>query len=142
MSLTQAEQEFLSTKRRGTLATIAPGGGPQAKPVGFAYNAELGTIDITGFNMAASAKYRNIRGNPKVAFVVDEVLFEAMEGVRFLEIRGAAEAVTGPPPADPHLAAELIRIWPRRVLAFNIDPEHPGLHARDVLSGYGSGAGR
>jgi pyridoxamine 5'-phosphate oxidase family protein len=135
MSLTQTEQQFLSAQRRGHLATVAPGGSPQVKPVGFAYNSELGTIDIAGFNMASSAKYRNIRANPEVAFVVDDVLSEGIDGVRFLEIRGLAETVSGPAPADPHLAPELIRIRPRRVLAFNIDPGRPGLQARDVELG-------
>jgi len=34
------------------------------KPLGFTYNAALGTIDIAGFNMSRSAKYRNIQANP------------------------------------------------------------------------------
>ena len=42
--------------------------------------------------MSGSAKFRNILANPKVAFVVDEVIFEGIDGVRFLEIRGVAEA--------------------------------------------------
>ena len=35
-------------------------------------------------------------------------------------------------PADSYVAPDLIRIRPRRILAFNIDPERPGLQARDV----------
>jgi pyridoxamine 5'-phosphate oxidase family protein len=132
MTFTEPEQQFLSAQRRGRLATVARGGGPQVKPVGFAVNAELGTIDIAGFNMSGSAKFRNILANPKVAFVVDEVVFEGIDGVRFLEIRGAAEAAVATVPADSHVAPDLIRIRPRRILAFNIDPERPGLQARDV----------
>src|ERR1700736_3956901 len=82
MTLTEPERQFLSRQRHGRLATVAPGGGPQVKPLGFTYNAELGTIDISGFNMGQSAKYRNIQTNPKVAFVVDEVVFEGIDGVR------------------------------------------------------------
>ena len=102
------------------------------KPVGFTYDADLGTVDISGFNMAQSAKFHNIKSNPKVAFVVDDILFEAMEGVRFLEVRGEAEAVTVPAPADSHLAPQIIRIHPRRGVSFNIDPDNPGFQARDV----------
>jgi pyridoxamine 5'-phosphate oxidase family protein len=83
--------------------------------------------------MGASAKYRNIQANPRVAFVVDEVTEETMEGAHFLEVRGIAEAVTGPVTADAHLAREIIRIHPRRVIAFNVDPEQPGLQTRQVL---------
>jgi pyridoxamine 5'-phosphate oxidase family protein len=82
--------------------------------------------------MGRSAKYRNIGSNPRVAFVVDEVTADTMEGAHFLEIRGVAEAVPDAVPADAHLAAEVIRIHPRRIIAFNVDPEHPGLQTRDV----------
>ena len=89
--------------------------------------------------MAWSAKYKNIQSNPNVAFVADDVPApeHGAAGVRFLEIRGAAETVTvlpgpGQPWTDGHLAPEIIRIRPRRVLAFNVDPDRPGLQARDV----------
>jgi pyridoxamine 5'-phosphate oxidase family protein len=85
--------------------------------------------------MGRSAKYRNIRANPRVAFVVDEVSEPTMQGAHFLEIRGVAEAITGPAPADPHLAPEIIRIHPRRVIAFNVNPDEPGLQTRDIPAG-------
>jgi pyridoxamine 5'-phosphate oxidase family protein len=132
MTLTDAEQRFLVRQPRGHLSTIGPDGVPQVKPLGFSYNAALGTIDIAGFNMGRSAKYRNVQLNPRVAFVVDEVTEPTMEGAHFLEIRGIAEAVSGTASSDPHLASEIIRIHPRRLIAYNVDPEHPGLQTRDV----------
>jgi pyridoxamine 5'-phosphate oxidase family protein len=135
MILTDAEQRFLARQPLGHLATIGPDGTPQVKPLGFTYNAALGTIDIAGFNMAGSAKYRNIKANPLVALVADEMTEQSMEGAHFLEIRGVAEAVTGATPADGHLAAEIIRIHPRRVIAYNVDPEQPGLQTRAAETG-------
>jgi pyridoxamine 5'-phosphate oxidase family protein len=136
MTLTAAEQRFLSVQRHGRLATVAPDGTPQVKPVGFSYNHALGTIDITGWNMAQSAKYKNVQSNPNVAFVADDVPApeRGAGGVRFLEIRGTAETVAlpGQPDTDGHLAPEIIRIRPRRILAYNVDHENPGLQARDV----------
>ena len=132
MSLTDAEQRFLARQPLGHLATIGPDGIPQVKPLGFTYNAGLGTIDLSGFNMAGSAKYRNIHANPHVAFVVDEVTAPSMEGAHFLEIRGDAEPAFGPPDPVSHLAPEIIRIHPRRVISFNVDPDHPGFAARDI----------
>lgn len=82
--------------------------------------------------MARSAKYRNVQREPRVAFVVDEVTEASMEGAHFLEIRGHAETVTGPAPDDLHLDAEIIRIHPRRVVSYNVDPEHPGLQSRNL----------
>ena len=135
MILTDAERRFLARQPLGHLATIGPDGTPQVKPLGFTGNADLGTIDIAGFNMGGSAKYRNIQANPRVALVVDEMTEQSMEGAHFLEIRGTAEAVIGRTSDDGHLAAEIIRIHPRRVLAYNVDPEQPGLQSRGVAAG-------
>jgi pyridoxamine 5'-phosphate oxidase family protein len=132
MTFTDAEQQFLGRQTRGHLATIDPDGLPQVKPLGFTYNASLGTIDIAGFKMASSAKYRNIRSNPHVSFVVDEVTAPTMEGAHFLEIRGNAETAVGAHDPSGHLAPEIIRIHPRRVISFNVDPARPGFAARDI----------
>ncbi len=132
MTFTEAETNFLARQTRGHLATLGPDGTPQVKPLGFAYNPTLGTIDITGFNMAASAKYRNVRAHPHVAFVVDEVTEASLEGAHFLEIRGIAETAVGTHDPQGHLAPEIIRIHPRRILSFNVDPEHPGFASRNV----------
>lgn len=132
MTFTDAEQRFLGRLSRGHLATIGADGIPQVKPLGFRFNADLGTIDISGYNMVKSAKYRNIHANPQVAFVVDEVTGPTVEGARFLEVRGDAEPAVGPSDPTGHLAPEIIRIRPRRIISFNVDPARPGLAARDV----------
>ncbi len=131
MIFTSAERQFLARQERGHLSTIGPDGSPQVKPLGFAWNDDLQTIDITGFGMVGSAKYRNVQASPRVAFVVDEVTAPTAEGAHFLEIRGLAETATHVP-ADPHFDPELIRIRPLRVLAYNVGPDQPGLHARNV----------
>lgn len=132
MTLNDAEVRFLDRQPRGHLATVGPKGTPQVKPLGFTYNPTLDTIDITGFNMGASAKYRNVQANPNVAFVVDEVTEASIEGAHFLEVRGVAETVVGTHDPQGHLAPEIIRIHPRRIVSFNVDPDHPGFAARDV----------
>lgn len=132
MTFTAAEVQFLNRLERGHLATVAPTGSPQVKPVGFSYNVDLDTVDISGVNMARSAKYRNVQTSPSVSFVVDEVTAPNMEGAHFLEIRGIAERATGPEDPTGHLAPEIIRIHPRRIISFNVDPDSPGFSARDV----------
>jgi pyridoxamine 5'-phosphate oxidase family protein len=64
--------------------------------------------------------------------VVDEVTAPTMEGAHFLEIRGDAETAVGTHDPQGHLAPEIIRIRPRRVISFNVDPDHPGFAARDI----------
>jgi PPOX class F420-dependent enzyme/OxyR family protein/uncharacterized protein (TIGR02246 family) len=132
MALDQVSQRYLAGQGRGRLATVGPDGTPQNKPVGFLYNAELGTIDIAGFNMDTSAKYRNVGVNPNVAFVVDDAVSEGAAGMRFIEIRGQAERVSAEPPPAVGLSPHIIRIHPRRVISMNIDPDHPGFHTLDV----------
>jgi pyridoxamine 5'-phosphate oxidase family protein len=137
MTLSAVEQDYLAGRRHGRLATVAPNGTPQNKPVGFRYNTELGTIDIAGLSMESSAKFRNVQSHPDVSFLADDVTGEGASGVRFLEIRGQAETVTlpAPPAPEPGLSAEIIRIHPRRVISWNVDPGRPGFSSRDVASG-------
>jgi pyridoxamine 5'-phosphate oxidase family protein len=132
MAFTTAEQTYLAGQQRGRLATVAPDGTLQNKPVGFDNNAELGTIDIYGFGMESSAKFRNIKVHPDVSFVVDDVVGEGASGVRFLEIRGRAEAASLAVPPDEHMDTGFIRIHPRRIIAYNIDQVRPGFYARDI----------
>ena len=96
-------------------------GAPQNSPVGFRYNADLGTIDIGGRNMGASRKFRNLAGNPNVAFVVDDIASIQPWRVRCVEIRGHAEALRDEIPLragyvagdHPHLSRPGHQLWPR-----------------------------
>lgn len=119
-TLSAAQIEYLAGQQLGRLATIRPDGSPQNNPVGFRYNEALGTIDIAGRNMGASQKFRNLAGEARIAFVVDDASFDPWR-VRCLEIRGVAEALRD---VDTYMAGgsrELIRITPHRVLAFGIE---------------------
>jgi PPOX class F420-dependent enzyme/OxyR family protein len=72
-----SEQELgylLSERRLGRIVTLEPSGRPHVVPVGWSYNAESGTIDVSGRNFAASKKFRNVQANPATAFIVDDVL--------------------------------------------------------------------
>lgn len=126
-----AHVRYLSEQRHGVLATIAPSGIPQAKPVGSRYNAELGTVDIRGFELERSAKFRNVSENPHVAFTVDDVPDPdaGAAGVRFLEIRGIAEQVQFDD-APSGVSAWAIRIHPRRLVSYNV--AGPGMHTADL----------
>jgi pyridoxamine 5'-phosphate oxidase family protein len=118
----------LATQRLGRLATIGPDGGPQNNPVSFQYNAEFDSIDIGGFGMGGSRKFRNLRTNDRVAFVVDDVASVDPWRVRCLEIRGTAEALTGQPAQRPGMSGELIRVHPQRVISFGITSPAPSDH--------------
>jgi PPOX class F420-dependent enzyme/OxyR family protein len=122
MTFTAKESEYLDSQLLGRLATVGPDGGPRNVPVGFRLNRELGTIDIGGHNLAASQKYHNVQREPRVSFVVDDLASTNPWTPRFMEIRGTAEALTtGGEAHGPGFAPELIRITPRRIIAFGID---------------------
>jgi pyridoxamine 5'-phosphate oxidase family protein len=116
MTFTQAEIDYLATQRLGRLATAQPGGTLQVSPVGFHCDPELGVIDIAGYNMAASRKYRNVAANGQVAFVVDDVVSVDPWRVRCLEIRGVGEAIDA-----AGSSGAIIRIHPRRIISFGLE---------------------
>src|SRR5689334_22065003 len=109
MPFTQDEVDYLATQRLGRLATVQPDGTLQVSPVGFFYNAELGVIVISGYNMAASRKYRNVADNGRVAFVVDDIASVQPWRVRCLEIRGTGEAIDAPGDSAVGMDGPIIR---------------------------------
>jgi len=129
---TDVELDYLKTQRLGRLATQKPDGTLQNSPVGFRYNEQDRSIDIYGYRMEASRKFRNVAHNGRVAFVVDDLASVDPWRVRCVEIRGRAEAVA----ADGQRPA-LIRIHPQRIISFGLaqpdaDAHQLQVHARDV----------
>jgi pyridoxamine 5'-phosphate oxidase family protein len=123
MIFTEAELAYLDGQRWGRLATAQPDGTLQASPVGFEYNAELDTIDVRGYGMSGSRKFKNVADNGRAAFVVDDVPSLDPFRVRCLEIRGSAEAVQGPNNRADGGDGAIIRIHPKRIISFGIDEE-------------------
>ena len=108
------------TPRPWAGSTVQPDGTLQVNPVGFRYNEELDTIDIGGYNMASSRKFRNVAENGRVAFVVDDIVSRQPWRVRCLETAATAEAV-GDTPGLAAASDAIIRIRPRRIISFGID---------------------
>jgi pyridoxamine 5'-phosphate oxidase family protein len=119
---TEGELVYLAAQRLGRLATIQAGGTLQNSPVGFYYNAALETIDIGGRDMANSQKFKNVAHNPTVAFVVDDIASIDPWRVRCLELRGQAEVIVGPTDSAVPFPSAIIRVHPKRIISFGIDP--------------------
>jgi pyridoxamine 5'-phosphate oxidase family protein len=118
--LTADELAYLREPHLGRLATVDAHGRPQANPVGY-HLREDGTVDIAGFAMGTTKKWRNIAANPHVSLVVDDmaVLGDARTA-RGVEIRGTAEQIVGPHGYGAHLSEELIRIRPYKIISWNL----------------------
>jgi pyridoxamine 5'-phosphate oxidase family protein len=141
MSFKTAEIEFMKAADLARLATIQPDGTLQNSPVGFTYNEALGTVDIHGYRMSKSRKFRNLASNDTVALVIDDIASRNPWRVRCLEIRGTAEQVeAGDRRTEPHgdeIDSAMIRITPRRIISFGIDdtqtePHKLSADSRDV----------
>jgi pyridoxamine 5'-phosphate oxidase family protein len=118
--LSSAELHYLLGERRlGRLATADADGQPHVVPVGWSYNPELGSIDVSGRNFAATRKYRNVRRNPRAAFVVDDVLPPFRP--RCVMIQGSAQAID----ATQTGGEAMIRILPTKVLSWGLDDPTP-----------------
>ncbi|MHA3019307.1 PPOX class F420-dependent oxidoreductase [Mycobacterium sp. BMJ-28] len=131
MTFKPYEIAFLNSVELGRLATVQRDGTPQNSPVGFTYNEELGTIDIAGYRMSASQKFKNLAHHDRVAFVVDDIASRNPWRVRCLEIRGTAEQASVPAgtgaAGDP-LDTAIIRVTPRRIISFGIDDQNTDPH--------------
>ena len=125
MSFKPHEIEFMKAADLARLATIQPDGTLQNSPVGFSYNEALGTVDIHGYRMSRSRKFRNLSSNNTVALVIDDIASRDPWRVRCLEIRGTAEqAESGEPRTESNgdeIDTAIIRITPRRIISFGID---------------------
>lgn len=133
MTFTQTELRYLVDQPLGRLATLGPGG-PQVTPVAFWVDTATHRIEISGPNFGTSQKVRNIHADPRVSFVVDDMAAEPVgpggQTGRGLEIRARAEVLTADQPLREGFGNVIVRLHPRRILAWNLDG--PGPNFRDV----------
>ncbi len=124
-SPTAAEIAYLQSQRMARIATVGSNGQPHVVPVAFRYNPETETIDIGGHDgFAKRKKWRDVKSNPKVAVVIDDIVSVNPWKVRGIEIRGEAEMLmTGGQSIVPGFDPEMFQISPKRVISWGINPE-------------------
>jgi pyridoxamine 5'-phosphate oxidase family protein len=111
---TEAELGYLTGGRRlGRIATIGADATPHVVPVGWIYNAASETIDIGGYELERSKKFRDVARSGRAAIVIDDLESTDPWRPRGIEIRGRAEAIALPTP--------LIRIHPERIVSWGLD---------------------
>jgi pyridoxamine 5'-phosphate oxidase family protein len=118
----QAELDYLHGQRLlGRVATVGADGTPHVAPVGWAHNAELDTIDVSGHAFERTKKFRDVERTGRAAIVIDDLASVSPWRPRAVEVRGRAEALREP--------EALIRIHPERVVSWGLEP---GRSARTV----------
>jgi pyridoxamine 5'-phosphate oxidase family protein len=119
---TAAELAYLAGGRQlGRLATVGADGTPHVVPVAWIYNAARDTLDITGYELERTKKFRDIARSGRAAIVIDDVADSDAWHPRGIEVRGRGEAIALPTP--------LIRIHPERIVSWGLEA---GRSARTV----------
>jgi pyridoxamine 5'-phosphate oxidase family protein len=115
-AFSDAELRYLSESVRGRLAriaTVGKDGTPHVVPVGWRYNAELDAIEIGGFDLEQTKKFRDAQRTGRAAVVIDDLASVDPWRPRGVEVRGRAETVGG--------ARAVIRVHPGRVVSWGLD---------------------
>lgn len=117
------EMEYLKTQRLGRLATVDGKGAPHVVPVGFRVSADDQAIEVGGHGLGASKKYRDLKANPKVAIVIDDLASVNPWTPRGIEVRGTAELHDsgGTERFGRGWDQSWIRIVPERVVSWGIE---------------------
>jgi pyridoxamine 5'-phosphate oxidase family protein len=119
---TEAELSYLTGGRQlGRIATVGADGTPHVVPVGWIYNAARDTIDISGYELEGTKKFRDIARNGRAAIVIDDLESVDPWRPRGIEVRGRGEAIALPTP--------LIRVHPERIVSWGLES---GRSARTV----------
>jgi pyridoxamine 5'-phosphate oxidase family protein len=111
---TEPELRYLTGGRQlGRIATVGADGTPHVVPVAWIYNAASDTIDIGGFELERSKKFRDIARTGRAAIVIDDLESVDPWRPRGVEVRGQGEAIALPTP--------LIRIVPERIVSWGLE---------------------
>jgi pyridoxamine 5'-phosphate oxidase family protein len=118
----QAELQYLAGGRQlGRIATVGADGTPHVVPVAWIYNAARDALEIGGYELERSKKFRDIARTGRAAIVIDDLESTDPWRPRGIEVRGRGEAITMPTP--------LIRIHPERIVSWGLES---GRSARTV----------
>ncbi len=116
---TEVELGYLTGGRRlGRIATVGGDGTPHVVPVGWIYNAASDTIDVGGYELERSKKFRDVARGGRAAIVIDDLESTDPWRPRGIEVRGRAEAIAMPTP--------LIRIHPERIVNWGLEQGRSG----------------
>jgi pyridoxamine 5'-phosphate oxidase family protein len=121
---TDAELRYLKEHKLGRLATADRGSQPHITPVTYTVNEAENSIDLGGLNFGESKKWRDMQENPRVAFLVDDVIGPPRQA-RAVEVRGDAELhETGGESINPRFSnfdPRFVRIRPTRIVSWGIE---------------------
>jgi pyridoxamine 5'-phosphate oxidase family protein len=109
---TEKEVAYLQQQPLARVATVSASGQPDVAPVGYDFDGEY--FYISGRNLAATYKYKNVQVNGQVALVVDDLASVQPWRPRGIKIHGRADIVereTGYVGAGAYIQVRPERKW-------------------------------
>jgi pyridoxamine 5'-phosphate oxidase family protein len=124
-TFSEKELDYLKTQRLGRIATVDESNAPHVVPVGFRVAQDGGAIEVGGHGLGASKKFRDLKSNPNVAIVIDDLASVNPWTPRGIEVRGTAELHEsgGAEKFGAGWDEAWIRIAPRRVVSWGIEAQ-------------------
>jgi pyridoxamine 5'-phosphate oxidase family protein len=111
--------------RLARIATVGKNATPHVTPVGWNFDSATDTLEVGGFKLEQTKKFRDVLQTGRAAIVIDDLASVQPWRPRGIEVRGSAEAVLTPRP--------MIRIHPERIISWGVESDAIGeRHARSV----------
>jgi pyridoxamine 5'-phosphate oxidase family protein len=117
-AFTTAEVAYLQSQPLMRFASASPTGRPDVAPVIFQLDGD--DIVTGGFDIAHTVRFRNIRANPRVSVVIDDLASVDPWSPRGLKVIGTAEI-------EERDGALRFRIRPQVVISWAINDTTPGI---------------
>lgn len=116
---TEKEKAYLSGQPLARVATVSNKTQPDVAPVAYDFDGDY--FYVSGIRMHRSLKYLNVKkGNPKVAFVVDDLASREPWRPRGIKVHGRADLVT----RDGYAGEKTyLRIQPERKWSWGIETD-------------------
>jgi pyridoxamine 5'-phosphate oxidase family protein len=110
----ESELRYMAGGRQlGRIATVGADGTPHVVPVAWIYNAVRDTIDVGGYELEHTKKFRDVARSGRAAIVIDDLASTDPWHPRGIEVRGRGEAIAMP--------TALIRIHPERIVTWGLE---------------------
>jgi pyridoxamine 5'-phosphate oxidase family protein len=112
----EKDRNYLKSQRLARIATVSKQSQPDVAPVGYEFDGEY--FYVGGRSMTTTFKYKNVKANPRVAIVVDDLESVDPWRPRGISVHGTGELVHRRGYAGE---GEYIRIRPEKVRGWGID---------------------
>ena len=124
---TPGEIDYLQKQTLGRMATVGRDGQPHITPITFVFNAGEDAIDIGGIDFANTKKWRDVKHDQHVTFLVDDA---SPQGAHAVEVRGLVELHEAGGskinPRFPSFVEQFVRLRPSYIVSWGVDDDDSG----------------